>query len=694
MNGSTCFKSALLFIASNVIAGITSAQLPFAEGFRNTTAPSVVFGGSPGAALTAGKTVSYPGGTVTDGSTDGYLRLTAANGNERGYAYYNNSFPANYGLKISFEYFTYGGNGADGICFFLFDAATPTFSIGGFGGSLGYAMRNTETGLSGAYLGIGMDEYGNFCNSTEGRNTPVGTTAIVPSTLTMRGKGDGTANILYNNITTGVANYNYITSVQTTALSPSFSISGGTIRHPLSTDADYRKVEIDLAPRTITVNGITGTAYTISLRILTGSAGGTVVRNVISNVNYDQLAPSNLKFGFAASTGGSNNYHEVRNINIASYNIAPNSPAAANRAQSVCSNNVSNFLLRDAVTPANTPLGLDSASLRFINPSNNLDTGTSFVIPNVGTISVDSNGKGRVTFVANAAFTSGSSAIRFVMKDNYGKISNPATLTLNAGAGITNNTIAKNTGSNVITGSTPVYSSAFTYLWQQSTTSATAGFSDAPNTNNTKDYNVATSTATRWFRRTVISGTCSSISTAQAYNALGTPLPVYLKEFTVTSGQVSNDLSWVMNLETGISEYRVESSKDGATFLPIGSVKAKDQQESRYDFRDADRAVLTYYRLNIQEVSGSSYFSKIISARSSGTFDGISAYPNPVSSRILIRLNADNDHTGLISIANVTGNVVYKVEPDFPFTSVDLASLPGGIYIIRYQNSVCRIVKL
>jgi len=90
------------------------------------------------------------------------------------------------GLAVSFTTVTYegdsggsGGDGADGISFFLQNAIyTP--DVGAFGGSLGYTCSNTNNdttlrastglqrgydGLAGGYIGLGIDEYGNFLNS-------------------------------------------------------------------------------------------------------------------------------------------------------------------------------------------------------------------------------------------------------------------------------------------------------------------------------------------------------------------------------------------------------------------------------------------------------------------------------------------------------------------------------------------------
>lgn len=93
---------------------------------------------------------------------------------------------------------------------FLLDAAgtdpkvAGQFAIGAYGGSLGYAQKTAASGavladingVSKGYLGIGLDEYGNFAAASEGRiggyptttNGSTSNTALVPQSVTLRGR--------------------------------------------------------------------------------------------------------------------------------------------------------------------------------------------------------------------------------------------------------------------------------------------------------------------------------------------------------------------------------------------------------------------------------------------------------------------------------------------------------------------------
>jgi len=128
------------------------------------------------------------GSGSADTAGNGALRLTNSF-SQNGAIIDTQPYNSNLGIQVTFTTYTYGGNsggtakdGADGIGFYLLGAtslnnvantlngAAAVPSIGSWGGSLGYSCSNANDpyeGMAGAYMGLGIDEYGNFLNSPD-----------------------------------------------------------------------------------------------------------------------------------------------------------------------------------------------------------------------------------------------------------------------------------------------------------------------------------------------------------------------------------------------------------------------------------------------------------------------------------------------------------------------------------------------
>jgi len=251
-----------------------------------------VLGGNPNSSLLTGNGTIDPVGS-------GWLRLTDNEGNQTGYAYNTTTFDLSQGLLVQFDYATWGGSGADGYSVYLFDAGVSTFNIGAFGGSLGYAQKTGIAGISGGYAGIGVDEYGNFSNPTEGRYLGPGAD---PNTVTVRGSVVGFGGGAIGQ-TTSTTSYPWIA---TSANNGSLWYNGAT--RPVQTSTDYRKVIIQINPVTAP-----SSAPTANVWIQFGY--NTTPVQMISGATLPTISSSQLLMvGYAASTGGSTNYHEIRNL--------------------------------------------------------------------------------------------------------------------------------------------------------------------------------------------------------------------------------------------------------------------------------------------------------------------------------------------------------------------------------------------
>jgi gliding motility-associated-like protein len=405
----------LLLLCWICLTNYSYAQLPYVESFKNSTAQGITFGGTPSAFLTAAGSsfdmnTSLPTGTPIDANGNGYLRLTSNQNNEKGYAISNALFPSANGLSVEFEYYIYGGTGADGISFFLFDAIAEPFNVGGFGGSLGYAQYTntipTSPGVSKGYLAIGLDEYGNFSNPIEGRQG--GLDGLKPGSVTLRGKGDGNATV--------PENYPYLMSAK--MLDFGFDLVGnGGVREPNQTSSGYRRVRMDMAPNP---DG----GYNITVKVTKG--GSTALTVTVINYYYSETAPANLRYGFASSTGYQTNYHEIRNVKIDTYNgDGLVNPTAGNDLLIVCQGKqaIVDVLANDKTSNpgaslVKTTIDLDPVTTGIQN---------ALAVAGKGTFTLTSDSQ--VQFIPDPSFT-GEVTCPYVVKDTFGRTSNQAAITL------------------------------------------------------------------------------------------------------------------------------------------------------------------------------------------------------------------------------------------------------------------------
>ncbi|ENQ4672298.1 MSHA biogenesis protein MshQ [Vibrio cholerae] len=236
-------------------------------------------------------------GNFTPRVVSNRLRLTEAIGNQATAVTYQRIFPAaNNLVQVELDYYAWAnltGNGADGVSL-IFSDATVTPRTGGFGGSLGYAQRtdtNPNTpGFAGGWLGIGLDEWGNFANPTEGR---VGGVGFRPQSITVRGSQ--------------ASNYRYLTH-QT--VSPNIDTRNTNTPAP----GDRYLIEIDSR---------NASQVLLSIRRTRNNSTTTILNQYSIPLNQQGAIPEEFFLSLAGSTGASVNNHEIDNFRVCALKSRP-----------------------------------------------------------------------------------------------------------------------------------------------------------------------------------------------------------------------------------------------------------------------------------------------------------------------------------------------------------------------------------
>ncbi|WP_139461667.1 DUF6701 domain-containing protein [Aeromonas veronii] len=225
---------------------------------------------------------------------NGRLRLTQNVTNQATSATFQRLFPGAGNLvTVEFDqyaYKTFGSSGADGMAVVLSDA-TLTPQPGAFGGPLGYGFKTGISGFAGGWLGVGLDEYGNYAN--EGGTINLGSRR---QAVSIRGSGAGTSG------------YNYLAGTVSNLNPPVDSGTNSNRPHRYRITVDSRAAGSSLAK----VERDTGLGYS------------TLVGPInMANQAGQAAVPANFLLSLTGSTGSVTNFHEIDNVQICALRSNP-----------------------------------------------------------------------------------------------------------------------------------------------------------------------------------------------------------------------------------------------------------------------------------------------------------------------------------------------------------------------------------
>ncbi|MBB1283961.1 T9SS type A sorting domain-containing protein [Flavisolibacter sp. BT320] len=163
-------------------------------------------------------------------------------------------------------------------------------------------------------------------------------------------------------------------------------------------------------------------------------------------------------------------------------------------------------------------------------------------------------------------------------------------------------------------------------------------------------------------------------------------LPVTLVSF---EGAVKNNvvhLSWKTASEEGVKDFEVEKSTDGNNFVLIGTVAAENEKALHtYHFTDGQPAENNYYRLRMNDLSGSDKWSPVVTIRYTGLPQRVTVVNNPFGNHL--ELSFTKPATSIrLQLINTNGTLVAEkavnaVQGRYQWNLP--ANLARGTYVVK-----------
>jgi hypothetical protein len=234
---------------------------------------------------------------------------------------------------------------------------------------------------------------------------------------------------------------------------------------------------------------------------------------------------------------------------------------------------------------------------------------------------------------------------------------------------------------------------------ENSTTAAPTGLFQAQHWNGSSwDLPVGSGTGTTSGVGTVTASAQSTFSPWVLSSSM-VVLPVTLTSFTTACSGQTVVVNWETATEINNKYFTVEKSLDGHNYEIAGVVEGAGTSATnrKYVFTDSNPfSGLSYYRLRQTDVSGNSKTFTAVTSMCKESQNNICAYNNQQGS-VTLSISAENNASYTATIFDAIGNKLSSkrldAQPGLNSFSLDISSLPAGIYFVAVENGTSLIAK-
>jgi hypothetical protein len=174
----------------------------------------------------------------------------------------------------------------------------------------------------------------------------------------------------------------------------------------------------------------------------------------------------------------------------------------------------------------------------------------------------------------------------------------------------------------------------------------------------------------------------------------GVVLPVKLVNFVGTRQKEKTELAWQTTASLNNSQFIVQRSFDGITFVNIGSLNAQNlSSTSTYHYTDNTTKAQAFYRLKINEIGGSSMYSNVLSVKDTETpFYTLDIFPNPTSGDFVTLPIVSNkaQNTVTYQVFDMQGKIlnsqIVKINIGENIVKIPVQSLASSTYFVAVKD--------
>ena len=172
----------------------------------------------------------------------------------------------------------------------------------------------------------------------------------------------------------------------------------------------------------------------------------------------------------------------------------------------------------------------------------------------------------------------------------------------------------------------------------------------------------------------------------------GNPLPVNFLLFTAECRNNMNSLYWKTSQEINVSNFNIQRSDDGISWVTIASLPAGGNTSTEHDYNYSDNgpAVATsLYRIAAVDADGRVKYTGIIRSACSGSVDIWKIWPNPVKHSAWISIQTVEPGMAAIKIFDGKGSLIRTLYRNLTngnnLIELDMQKLTSGMYYIQAE---------